>query len=124
MALPTTPSRLLLAVIAIVLLDGLLLFALAELFDTWSLDDVGPIVGAAVVVGLANGLALYAASRVPLEMGALALGATLVAINVLAIIVGGLLFAGEMAIVGGMYTAVLGGLSTLLLAWFFASDEA
>jgi uncharacterized membrane protein YvlD (DUF360 family) len=95
------------------------MLAFSQALDSVTLD--GPIAGLllALVLGAVNGGALFLISRLSHPIMTLGLAGFLLSINIVAILVGGFLLPGasEIAVIGALYMAIVGGSSTALFAW-------
>jgi uncharacterized membrane protein YvlD (DUF360 family) len=110
---------------AVLVFDAIALLVLSEVFDDLTLDGAGAAIGMALVLGIANGLVFIAVAGLDLPSGTLILGAFFLVFNLAAITVAAALVPDAAIVVpGAVYIAVMIGLSTALLAWFFRSDEA
>jgi uncharacterized membrane protein YvlD (DUF360 family) len=119
-----SPGRVAIAVAVAVVLNGLVLLGFSQMLGSFTLDGPGAALGTALVVGVVNGVVIYAASRLTLRLGVLALGAFLFAINVAAILVAGAIIReSHEAVIAVAYTGGGMALATGLLIWFFSIGE-
>jgi uncharacterized membrane protein YvlD (DUF360 family) len=119
-----SPARVAIVVAVAVVLNALVLLGFSELLGSFTLDGPGAALGTALVLGLVNGGLIFAASRLRLRLGALAIGAFLLGINVAAIVVAGIIIReSEEAVIAVAYTGGGMALATGLLIWFFSIGE-
>jgi uncharacterized membrane protein YvlD (DUF360 family) len=120
-------ARLAAGIAIVVLLNALLLLGFSALLGSFTLDGPAAALEAALAVGLINGAALYAISRLALSLGVLLLGACLVVIDVASIVIAGFVIPhASIGLIAAIATSVGMAIATVLAVWLLtgAADVA
>jgi uncharacterized membrane protein YvlD (DUF360 family) len=113
-------ARLAAGIAVVVLLNALLLLVFSEVLGSFTLDGAGAALEAALALGLINGAALYAVSRLALPLGALLLGACLLVVDVASLVIAGFLI--PHASIGAVAAIAAGAgmaVATAFTVWLF-----
>jgi hypothetical protein len=124
MTLSRSPWRFVLLGAVVVVLDGLLMALLAVAFESSFTIEAGAAASLAALLGVLTGVTFYELTKLPAPLSVVALGSFLAVLNLIAIVVSGFIIENESyAVLAGVMSGALMGLSIVLLAWFLSLDE-